>query len=182
MVAAFVHYRLDLTAERRYTLSKPTKTMLSKLDDDVQVDLYLAGGLKAGIRQLAKSAQEELQDFNEYCGGRIRLHAFDPLAKLDNSAKQVFLDSMPRMGIQPKTQVAQVAKGEEADAADRDPRRGGPISGTASTPIDLLKGVQVPQQGPAGTVIYECGDLIGIQIRQCNRQDHDARYNRSSGM
>ncbi|HLX65642.1 MAG TPA: Gldg family protein, partial [Puia sp.] len=111
--AAFIHYRLDLTAERRYTLSKPTKTMLSKLDDDVQVDLYLAGNLKAGLRQLAKSAQEELQDFNEYCGGRIRIHPFDPLAKLDDSAKQVFLDSMSRMGIQPETQVAQESKGEE---------------------------------------------------------------------
>jgi len=145
--AAFVHYRLDLTAERRYTLSKPTKTMLSKLDDDVQVDLYLAGGLKAGIRQLAKSAQEELQDFNEYCGGRIRFHAFDPLAKLDDSAKQDFLDSISRMGIQPRTQVAQEAKGEEQTQRIVIP--GAVIRyRDRSYPVDLLKGVQVPQQGP----------------------------------
>ncbi len=145
--AAFVHYRLDLTAERRYTLSKPTKAMLSKLDDDVQVDLYLAGGLKAGIRQLAKSAQEELQDFNEYCGGRIRFHAFDPLAKLDDSAKQVFLDSMSRMGIQVRTQVAQEAKGEEQTQRTVIP--GAVIRYRNRVyPVDLLKGVQVPQQGP----------------------------------
>jgi ABC-2 type transport system permease protein len=147
VAAAFVHYRLDLTAERRYTLSKPTKAMLSKLDDDVQVDLYLAGGLKAGIRQLAKSAQEELQDFNEYCGGRIRLHVFDPLAKLDDSAKQVFLDSVQRMGIQPKTQVAQAAKGEEQTQRIVIP--GAVIRyKNREYPIDLLKGVQVPLQGP----------------------------------
>ncbi len=161
VVAAFVHYRLDLTAERRYTLSKPTKTMLSRLDDDVQVDLYLAGNLKAGIRQLAKSAQEELQDFNEYCGGRIRLHAFDPLAKLDDSAKQVFLDSMRRMGIQPKTQVAQVEKGEEETQRIVIPGavvryRGRHLSGRSA---ERRPGAAA---GTTGTIIYQCGDLTGI--------------------
>jgi gliding-associated putative ABC transporter substrate-binding component GldG/gliding motility-associated ABC transporter permease protein GldF len=147
IAAASIHYRLDLTAERRYTLSKPTKAMLSKLDDDVQVDLYLAGNLKAGVRQLAKSAQEELQDFNEYCGGRIRIHAFDPLAKLDDSAKQTFLDSMSRMGIQPMTQVAQVGKGEEQ--TERIVIPGALVRyRNGIYPVDLLKGVQVPLQGP----------------------------------
>jgi ABC-2 type transport system permease protein len=146
VAAATVHYRLDLTAEHRYTLSKPTKVMLSKLDDDVQVDLYLAGNLKAGIRQLAKSAQEELQDFNEYCGGRIRVRAFDPLARLDDSAKQSFLDSMSQMGIQPVTQVAQEAKGEEETQRIVIP---GAVIRYRNRiyPVDLLKGVQVPQQG-----------------------------------
>lgn len=144
--AAFFHYRIDLTAEHRYTLSKPTKVMLSGLDDDVQVDFYLAGNLKAGIRQLAKSAQEELQDFNEYCGGRIRLHVFDPLAKLDDSAKQAFLDSVSQMGIQPETQVAQEAKGEEQTQRLVIP---GAVIRYRNRiyPVDLLKGVQVPQQG-----------------------------------
>ncbi len=145
VVAAFAHYRLDLTAERRFTLSQPTKTMLSKLDDDVQVDLYLAGNLKAGIRQLAKSAQEELQDFSEYCGGRIRVRAFDPLAKLDDTAQQAFLDSMSAMGIQPKTMVAQVGKGE--GQTERRVIPGAVIRyRNHVTAVDLLRGVQVPQQ------------------------------------
>ena len=158
-VAAFVHYRLDLTAERRYTLSKPTKTMLSKLDDDVQVDLYLAGGLKAGLRQLAKSAQEELQDFNEYCGGRIRFHAFDPLAKLDDSAKQAFLDSMSRMGIQPETQVAQEAKGEEQSQRIVIP---GAVVRYRNRiyPVDLLKGVQRPQENQPQEQLYTNAETL----------------------
>src|SRR6202041_2364265 len=107
----------------------------------------LGGNLKAGIRQLAKSAQEELQDFNEYCGGRIRVHAFDPLTKLDDSAKQPFLDSMSAMGIQPENQVAQVAKGEEQTQRIVIP---GAVLRYKNRvfPVDLLKGVQIPQQGP----------------------------------
>ena len=159
VAAAFTHYRLDLTAERRYTLSKPTKAMLAKLDDDVQVDLYLAGNLKAGIRQLAKSAQEELQDFNEYCGGRIRLHVFDPLTRLDDSAKQAFLDSMSVMGIQPMTQVAQQAKGEEQTQRIVIP---GAVVRYRNRiyPVDLLKGVQLPQQGQPQEQLYTNAETL----------------------
>ena len=56
LLSAHLHYKLDLTKEHRYTLSAPTKTMLSHVDDDIVVDFYLAGNLKAGIRKLAKSA------------------------------------------------------------------------------------------------------------------------------
>jgi ABC-2 type transport system permease protein len=174
IAAAAIHYRLDLTAERRFTLSKPTKIMLSKLDDDVQVDLYLAGNLKAGVRQLAKSAQEELQDFNEYCGGRIRIHAFDPLAKLDDSAKQTFLDSMMRMGIQPKTQVAQVGKGEEQ--TERIVIPGAVVRyRNGIYPVDLLKGVQLPLQGPEEQLYTNAETLLeykfGSAIDKISRKE-----------
>ena len=159
VVAAFAHYRLDLTAEQRFTLSKPTKAMLSRLDDDVQVDLYLGGNLKAGIKQLAKSAQEELQEFNEYCGGRIRFRAFDPLAKLDDSAKQAFIDSMSAMGIQTRTQIAQVAKGE--GQTERLVIPGAVIRyRNHITAIDLLKGVQVPQQDQPQEALYSNAETL----------------------
>ena len=159
IAAAFVHYRLDLTAEKRYTLSQATKAMLGKLQDDVQVDLYLDGNLKAGIRQLAKSAQEELQDFNEYCGGKIRVHAFNPLANLDDSAYKSFLDSMAQMGIQPQTQIAQVGKGEEQSARIVVP---GAVVRYRNRiyPVDLLKGVQAAQQGQPQEQIYTNAETL----------------------
>jgi ABC-2 type transport system permease protein len=159
VVAAMVHFRIDLTAEHRYTLSRPTKQMLGKLTDDVQVDLYLAGNLKAGIRQLSKSAQEELQDFNEYCGGRIRFRAFDPLAGLDDSARQNFLDSMAAMGIQPMTQVAQAGAGDEQ--TERRVIPGAVIRyKNRVIPVDLLKGVQVPQQGQPQEQLYSNAETL----------------------
>src|SRR5579864_2299338 len=64
LLAGRLYYRLDLTREKRYTLSAPTINLLSKLDDDVEVDFFLQGDLKAGIRQLSKNTQELLQEFN----------------------------------------------------------------------------------------------------------------------
>ncbi|HXD79926.1 MAG TPA: gliding motility-associated ABC transporter substrate-binding protein GldG, partial [Puia sp.] len=159
IVAAMVHFRIDLTAEHRFTLSRPTKEMLSRLNDDVQVDLYLAGNLKAGIRQLSKSAQEELQDFNEYCGGRIRVHAFDPLANLDDSARQGFLDSVAGMGLQPMTQVAQAARGE--GQTERVVIPGAVIRyKNRIIPVDLLNGVQKAQAGQPEEQLYTNAETL----------------------
>ena len=159
LLAALVHYRLDLTADKRYTLSAPTKAMLARLDDDVQVDFFLEGNLKAGIRKLSQSSLEMLQNFNEYCGGKIRVHAFDPLANLDDSAKQTFLDSLGHMGIQPKTQVAQVKKGEEESQRIVIPAA--IISYKDKVyPVDLLKGVQLAGEGQSEEQYYTNAETL----------------------
>ncbi|MBS1946700.1 MAG: gliding motility-associated ABC transporter substrate-binding protein GldG [Bacteroidetes bacterium] len=112
-IAAQFHYRIDLTKEKRYTLSEPTKKLLKNLDGDVNVDVYLKGDLKAGIKKLAKGTEELLQEFQEYSNGKIHFRFFDPLTSLDDSAKQALVDSLNKMGIQQMTQVAQSKKGEE---------------------------------------------------------------------
>jgi gliding-associated putative ABC transporter substrate-binding component GldG/gliding motility-associated ABC transporter permease protein GldF len=158
-VAALIHYRIDLTAEKRYTLSAPTKALLARLDGDVQVDFFLEGNLKAGIRKLSKSSLEMLQDFNEYCGGKIRVHPFDPVAGMDDSARQPFLDSLARMGIQPKTQIAQAGKGEEQN--ERIVIPGAIIRYKNNVyPVDLLKGVQLAQQGQPEDQYYSNAETL----------------------
>jgi len=111
--ASHLLYRIDLTQEKRYTLSTSTKEMLGRVDDNIQIDFFLAGNLKAGIKKLAQSTKDILNEFNEYTDGKIRVHTFDPLTTLDDTTKVNFLDSLRRMGIQPMTQVAQAKRGDE---------------------------------------------------------------------
>src|SRR5258708_30178881 len=75
LLAGHFHYRLDLTKEKPYTLSAPTKNLLHKLDSDVEVDFFFQWDLTAGIRQLSKTTQELLQEFNEYSSITNRLRA-----------------------------------------------------------------------------------------------------------
>ncbi len=157
--AAWFHYRLDLTKEKRYTLSRPTRQLLKHLDDDITIDFFLQGDLKAGMRKLAKSTEELIQEFNEYSGGRIRLHNIDPLAGVDDSTKSYVLDSLQRMGIQPKTQVAQSKKGEEQSQRLVIP--GAVIHYKNKIyPVDLLTGVQVGQQGQAEEQLYANAETL----------------------
>ncbi len=63
ILAQYYHGRLDLTEEKRFTLTKPTKSFLQKLDNDVTVEILLDGDLPAGFKRLQKSTVELLQDF-----------------------------------------------------------------------------------------------------------------------
>jgi ABC-2 type transport system permease protein len=140
LIAAQFHYRIDLTKEKRYTLSGPTKRLLRNLDGDVNVDVYLKGDLKAGIKKLSKSTEELLEEFEEYSNGKVHFHFFDPLTDLDDSAKQALVDSLGKMGIQPMTQVAQSKKGEEH--SERFVLPGAMVKYKQSIfPVNLLKGV-----------------------------------------
>src|SRR5271154_6671246 len=84
-IASQFHYRFDLTKEKRYTLSEPTKKLLRNLDDDINVDIFLKGDLKAGIKKISKSTEELLSEFKEYGKGKIHFRFFDPLTDLDDS-------------------------------------------------------------------------------------------------
>ena len=159
LLAAHLHSRIDLTHEKRYTLSTPTRQLLAKVDDDIQVDLYLAGNLKAGIRKLAGSTEDLLQEFNEYTGGKIRVRSFDPLTGLDDSARSLFLDSLSGMGIQPMTQVAQAKKGDEQMQRVVIPAAVIRYKDKVY-PVNLLKGVQVGGEGQAQEQLYSNAETL----------------------
>ncbi len=44
-------FRLDLTEENRFSISNPTRDMLSNLEDNVYVEVYLEGDLPAGFKR-----------------------------------------------------------------------------------------------------------------------------------
>ncbi len=159
LLSAPLHFRVDLTKEKRFTLSDPTRAMLKRVNDEIVIDLYLAGDLKAGIRKLAKSADDELHEFNEYCDGHIRIHTYDPLANLDDSAKANLLDSLRRMGIQPMTQVAQAKKGDEESQRIIIPAAIVHYKDRIY-PINLLKGVQVGGQGQPEEQLYTNAETL----------------------
>ena len=54
-LASRFHSRLDLTKEKRYTLSKATKKLLKDLDEPIMIDVFLKGEFHAGFRKLSLS-------------------------------------------------------------------------------------------------------------------------------
>ncbi len=66
IIASFLFTRVDLTAEKRYSLSPATKTLLKKLDDVVFFKVYLAGDLPSGFQRLSNETREMLDEFRAY--------------------------------------------------------------------------------------------------------------------
>lgn len=112
LLASIFHYRLDLTAEKRYTLSEPTLHLLHQPDDQVTITVFLSGEMPAGFKKLAKSTQELLQEFKENAKANIQYRFERPGAGMEAEAKAVFLDSLQRLGLNPTNVKAQTKEGE----------------------------------------------------------------------
>lgn len=69
--------RLDLTKDKRYTLSEPTKELLRHLDGDIEAELLLDGPLNSGFSRLKKATREMIDEMKPYA--RIRLIPSDPV-------------------------------------------------------------------------------------------------------
>jgi gliding-associated putative ABC transporter substrate-binding component GldG len=113
-VASVVHYRIDLTAEKRYTLSNPTKNLLRNINDQVVVDVYLAGDLPADFRKLRNNAGELLEEFRENSNS-ITYRFHKPGAGLDEAGKQNFLLYLDSLGIKPTNVKVQARGGESLE-------------------------------------------------------------------
>lgn len=58
--------RWDMTDDKRYTISQPTKELLRSLDSPLTVTVLLEGELNAGFTRLQKAASELLSEFSIY--------------------------------------------------------------------------------------------------------------------
>ena len=71
-------FRIDLTAEKRYTLSSETKQVLRQLEASLYVNIYLDGNLPVQFRKFRNSIREMLDDFKAHSGNRIVCRFVDP--------------------------------------------------------------------------------------------------------
>ncbi len=90
---------LDLTADKRYTLTKGTRDLLRGLDDVVYVKVLLGGEFPAGFKRLQTAATDMLEDFRSE-NGLIEYDFEDPFA---GPVKQVNdrLEGYRKEGLQP---------------------------------------------------------------------------------
>ena len=71
-------FKIDLTAEKRHSLTPATVDMLEKLDDKMFVRCYLHGDFPAGYKHLEQAIRERLDEFRDYSDGRIEYEFIDP--------------------------------------------------------------------------------------------------------
>lgn len=112
MGASRYHYRADLTEEKRYTLSAPTKQILRRLNERITITVLLEGEMPASFKKLSNSCKDLLQEFKDIGGGHIQFSFKKPAEGLDDSTKQYFYDSLASLGIRPYNIKAQVKAGE----------------------------------------------------------------------
>lgn len=75
--------KLDLTEEKRHTLTSSTVDLLEQMDDQVFVRCYLSGDYPAMFKRLERSIRERLDEFNDYSDGKVSYEFINPYASGD---------------------------------------------------------------------------------------------------
>lgn len=82
MVAAFLlsyfFFKLDLTEEKRHSLTPATKEMLANLNDQLFIRCYLHGEFPAEFKRLENTIKERFDEFRDYSNGQIDYEFIDP--------------------------------------------------------------------------------------------------------
>ncbi|MEO5570348.1 MAG: gliding motility-associated ABC transporter substrate-binding protein GldG [Bacteroidia bacterium] len=102
-ISSFVFTRIDLTSEKRYTLSDATKNLLKDLKDVVYLKLYLSGDFPAGFKRLENSTKEILDEMRVYAGDNLQYEFIDPSSNPDNTARKELYKQLYQKGLQPTT-------------------------------------------------------------------------------
>ncbi|MFK7951887.1 MAG: gliding motility-associated ABC transporter substrate-binding protein GldG [Ekhidna sp.] len=130
--------RVDLTEEKRYTISESTKTLLSDLDQDVFFEVYLAGELPSNFERFGTSIKEMLEQFAIESGNRIQFKFTDPSQASSTQARNQFYQSLVDKGIQ-ATNLSY--KSADGDKMEKVIFPGALVSmGVNEIPIDLING------------------------------------------
>ena len=137
---SLAHYRLDLTKEKRYSLSNSTKTLLKNLDGKVEVEVFLTGDLSAGFKKLSIASEELLNEFKEYGTTNFQYRFTRPGAGLPDSLRFKTYDSLAQLGIKPFNNQVTSKQGAETTERWIFPAAIVRFNDSMQIPIDLMSG------------------------------------------
>ncbi len=78
VVAQQISFRVDLTSEKRFTLTDITEQFMESVDKNIFVRVYLSGDLNPGFNRLKKSTEEMLQELEVCAASEIVVDIVDP--------------------------------------------------------------------------------------------------------
>lgn len=94
-------FRMDLTADKRYTLSPVTKKAARSLDEAIIVELFLEGELTPGFRKLQQSIAQKIGDIGRISSKPVRLIITDPYTAVPVAERETFFGELASRGIKP---------------------------------------------------------------------------------
>ncbi|MEI6576879.1 MAG: gliding motility-associated ABC transporter substrate-binding protein GldG [Bacteroidota bacterium] len=100
LISFYLFSRIDLTSEKRYSLSPVTKDLIRNLDDIVYFKVYLDGEFPAGFKRLRNETREMLDELRAY-NGNIEYEFIDPSAIKDKKDRNNLYRSLAGKGLEP---------------------------------------------------------------------------------
>lgn len=96
-----VFFRLDLTAEKRYTLSNPSKTILRNLEDNVFVQVYLDGELNIPFKKFQNNIRDIMDEFSVYGKSNLQYEFVNPFEDISEKMQSKIIKELFGKGLRP---------------------------------------------------------------------------------
>jgi gliding-associated putative ABC transporter substrate-binding component GldG len=90
IVTETVILRIDLTEDRRYTVSDPAKDIIRNLDDVIFIRIYLGGEMPVHIKKFRASVREKLDELRRVSKNNIQYDFRNPAEGSDERRAAVF--------------------------------------------------------------------------------------------
>lgn len=101
LIGSTAFYRLDLTSEKRYSISEPTRELISSLEEDLLITVYLEGNFPASFKRLRNETREMLDEFQAYSNGRISFEFINPSSSPNNEERNKVYKNLYDKGLKP---------------------------------------------------------------------------------
>lgn len=98
IIASFSFMRFDLTAEKRYSISQTTKSILENQDDFISIKVYLDGQLPANYKRLHNATRELLDEFRAY-NKDVQYEFIDPTENEDRDERLKLFKELAQQGL-----------------------------------------------------------------------------------
>ncbi|MCX6331918.1 MAG: gliding motility-associated ABC transporter substrate-binding protein GldG [Bacteroidetes bacterium] len=92
-------FQLDLTKEKRYTLSNPAVAIVSQIKSPVVVHLYLGGDLPTHYKSMANAAAALLDQLSQLNPTQLKWNLEIPNQLKNDTALYVLYDSLSKLGL-----------------------------------------------------------------------------------
>ncbi|UYZ60629.1 gliding motility-associated ABC transporter substrate-binding protein GldG [Hymenobacter latericus] len=94
-------FRLDLTEDKRYSMSPATEQLLEQMPEPVTITVYLAGDFPTAFRRLSQATRETLDEMQVHAGTKLRYVFVDPSAATSEADRQKEYQRLIQKGLNP---------------------------------------------------------------------------------
>jgi len=108
-------FRVDVTSEKRFTLSEKTKEILKNTKDVIFVKVYLDGELPVGFKKLRGAIQETLDEFRIYAGDNLQYQFINPTESASKSVREKLFNELVDKGLKPINIKVNEKEGEKSE-------------------------------------------------------------------
>lgn len=107
-------FRLDMTEEKRYTLSDASKAVLDNLNEPILIESFLEGELPSNFKRFRGAIEDLLDQLAIYGGSNFQYRFIDPSQAKSSKSRNEYYRSLVDKGLQP-TNLTYTKDGQKSE-------------------------------------------------------------------